>query len=96
MQLTLDIQTDASKLDEVFVPGQPPKRYDTWREWARWKRGLFTGRIGMKSFSLVYFLAALATCGLGTCACAVISRSVSDVVQTVLSRRSSRESTRSR
>ena len=65
MQLAFDIHADASKADGVYVPGQGPKRMDSWRSWSRWRRGLFGGRVWFKGINFVYFLAALATCGLG-------------------------------
>lgn len=41
------------------------RRYDTWHSPARWRRGLLSGRVWFKGVNLVYFLAALATSGLG-------------------------------
>lgn len=65
MQLSFDVQADASKQDGLYRPDTGPNRVDNWSEWSRWRRGLFTGRIAFKSVNLIYLLASLATCALG-------------------------------
>lgn len=65
MQLAFDIHADASKADGLYTPEGGVRRVDTWRESSRWRRGLFTGKVWFKGVNGVYFLAALATCGLG-------------------------------
>ena len=65
MQLTFDIHADASRMDDVHEPRRHVRRHDTWRSAARWRRGLLGGRVWFKAINLVYFLAAMATCGLG-------------------------------
>ena len=65
-------QLDATAQDEVYKPGSPPRRIDGWRDWSRWRRGLFgtqyTGRVKIQLFKWTNFvicIAALATAGLG-------------------------------
>lgn len=55
------------------------RRYDTWHSPARWRRGLLSGRVWFKGVNLVYFLAALATSGLGIYGSAL---SIQDTFQT--------------
>jgi hypothetical protein len=65
MQLSFDVQADASKQDGLYRPDSGPNRIDNWSQWSRWRRGLFTGRVAFKGVNLVYLLASLATCALG-------------------------------
>jgi len=52
-----DVITDAMAADAQYVPGQGARgRVDTWRQWSRWKRGLFGGRVYFKLFNLILFL----------------------------------------
>ncbi|KAF8325342.1 transmembrane amino acid transporter [Amanita rubescens] len=61
--------TDAAREDHPHVPGSGGKgRIDSWRDWSRWKRGLFGGpwyTTLFKTFNLVLGLAGLATACLG-------------------------------
>ncbi|KAF8635158.1 hypothetical protein AX15_000500 [Amanita polypyramis BW_CC] len=60
------IITDAMKEDEPYVPGAGARgRIDSWRDWSRWKRGLFSGQWYFKLFNLAVGLAGLATACLG-------------------------------
>ncbi|KAJ7023709.1 hypothetical protein C8F04DRAFT_1240041 [Mycena alexandri] len=67
--LGLDMQLDAMTEDEAFTtPGVTPKRIDTWRDLSRWKRGFFSGglkRVAFKTANLLFFIAGVATAGLG-------------------------------
>ena len=65
MQWLLDVRCDAADEDSPYVPGMAVQRKDTWASWARWRRGLFGGRVWMKAINMLIFLAGLATCGLG-------------------------------
>ncbi|EJU02788.1 hypothetical protein DACRYDRAFT_106844 [Dacryopinax primogenitus] len=60
-----DVIVDATKGDPTYVPGQPHKRSDTWRDISRWKRGLFTGRVWFKWMNFILALAGAATACLG-------------------------------
>ncbi|KAJ6591491.1 transmembrane amino acid transporter protein-domain-containing protein [Mycena vulgaris] len=40
-------------------------RIDSWNQWSRWKRGLFSGRWYFKLFNFLLFLASTAMAGLG-------------------------------
>jgi len=69
LMLGLDMQLDAMTEDEAFTtPGVTPKRIDTWRDLSRWKRGFFSGglkRVAFKAANLLFFIAGVATAGLG-------------------------------
>ncbi|KAI5474314.1 amino acid transporter [Pseudohyphozyma bogoriensis] len=69
LMLGLDIGIDAAAGDEEFTtPGVTPRRVDSWRQLSRWQRGIFGGgrkRTIIKFANLLYFLAALATAGMG-------------------------------
>lgn len=66
LRLAYDIITDAMVGDGPYTPGQGvANRVDTWKDWSRWKRGLFTGRVWYKAFNLIIGLAALAMACLG-------------------------------
>ncbi|ORX40321.1 transmembrane amino acid transporter protein-domain-containing protein [Kockovaella imperatae] len=68
MQFAFDVQADASKEDGVYSPVSGVQRYDSWWSASRWRRGLFGGgakRVAYKWFNAVFFIAALATSGLG-------------------------------
>ena len=68
MQLSFDVQADASHGDGIYDPVTGVNRADSWHSAARWKRGFFTGGIGRVLFkfsNLLMFFAALATSGLG-------------------------------
>jgi hypothetical protein len=61
-----DVITDAMAADAPYVPGQGTRgRVDTWRDWSRWRRGLFGGRWYFKLFNFVIFLGGLAMACLG-------------------------------
>jgi hypothetical protein len=61
-----EVIVDAMKGDGEHVIGAPPtNRIDTWRDWSRWKRGLFTGRWYLKWFNLILALASLSMACLG-------------------------------
>lgn len=66
-RLAYDILTDAMVADGPYVAGQGTMehRIDTWRDWSRWKRGLFGGRVWFKLFNLCVGLGAAATACLG-------------------------------
>lgn len=60
------VQVDAMKGDGQYVPGAgKANRADTWLQWSRWRRGLFTGAVYTKFFHLTLGLAALAMAFLG-------------------------------
>jgi hypothetical protein len=62
------VMSSAASLDPPYIPGQPYQRADSWREWARWKRGLFAGSRGavaFRWFNATLCLAALALGGIG-------------------------------
>ncbi|GAA5898422.1 uncharacterized protein JCM6883_001018 [Sporobolomyces salmoneus] len=67
--LGLLMKIDAMGLDEPFTtPGVAPRQHDTWRSLSRWRRGAFLGgskRVVLKSLLFLWFLASLATAGLG-------------------------------
>ncbi|KAF8313416.1 oligopeptide transporter protein [Clavulina sp. PMI_390] len=67
MRCAYDIMTDAMIADGPYVPGSfsTSHRIDSWRDWSRWKRGLFGGRWYYKVFNFVIFLACLAFACLG-------------------------------
>jgi len=61
-----DVITDAMAADAPYVPGQGARgRVDTWKQWSRWKRGLFSGRWYFKLFNLIFFLGSAALACLG-------------------------------
>ncbi|KAG6857369.1 hypothetical protein H0H87_004729 [Tephrocybe sp. NHM501043] len=61
-----DVITDAMVADEAYSPGKGAKgRIDNWRQWSRWKRGLFSGRWYFKLFNLLAGLGGLAMACLG-------------------------------
>ncbi|KAF8686131.1 hypothetical protein AX14_003942, partial [Amanita brunnescens Koide BX004] len=64
------IMTDAARQDHPHVPGTGTRgRIDSWRNWSRWKRGLFGGpwyRKLFKLFNLSFGLACLSAACLGT------------------------------
>jgi hypothetical protein len=50
-----DVITDAMAADAPYVPGQGARgRVDTWNQWSRWKRGLFSGRWYFKLSNLIH------------------------------------------
>jgi len=66
LRLGYDVITDAMAADAPYVPGQGARgRVDTWRQWSRWKRGLFGGRWYYKLFNLIFFLGSAALACLG-------------------------------
>jgi len=61
-----DVITDAMVADGQYVPGKGvAHRVDTWRQWSRWRRGLFGGRVWFKAFNFLVGMAALAMACLG-------------------------------
>ncbi|KAF7354431.1 Transmembrane amino acid transporter protein-domain-containing protein [Mycena venus] len=69
MMLGLDLQIDAALADEPFqTPGVAPRQIDSWRQLSRWKRGFLAGgrkRVYWKFVNVLFFLASLATAGMG-------------------------------
>ncbi|KAF8889927.1 transmembrane amino acid transporter protein-domain-containing protein [Infundibulicybe gibba] len=66
MRFGYDVITDAMAADEVYVPGKGiVNRIDTWGQWSRWRRGLFSGRFYFKLFNLGMSLGGLAMACLG-------------------------------
>ncbi|KIJ45773.1 hypothetical protein M422DRAFT_166077 [Sphaerobolus stellatus SS14] len=66
LRLGYDVITDAMAADKEYVPGQGASgRVDTWRNWSRWRRGLFGGRWYFKLFNLLIGLGGLAMACLG-------------------------------
>ncbi|KAF9554688.1 hypothetical protein CPC08DRAFT_712698 [Agrocybe pediades] len=66
LRLGYDVITDAMAADKPYTPGNGAAgRIDTWRDWSRWKRGLFGGRVLFKLFNLIIFLGGLAMACLG-------------------------------
>ena len=67
LKFTFDVQVDAMKGDRPYVPGTlgNNNRVDSWLQWSRWKRGLFTGNIFSKALFLIFGLASLSMAGLG-------------------------------
>ncbi|GAA5912023.1 hypothetical protein JCM8208_006461 [Rhodotorula glutinis] len=67
--LGLYMHIDAATADEEFsTPGVAPRRRDTWKSFSRWHRALTYGgwkRTAIKLVLFLFFLAALATQGLG-------------------------------
>ncbi|GAA5856718.1 hypothetical protein JCM5353_003812 [Sporobolomyces roseus] len=63
------MRIDAMSLDEPFAtPGVKPRQHDSWKSFSRWRRGAFDGgskRVIYKSLLFLWFIAALATAGLG-------------------------------
>jgi len=67
------VRADAMIEDRAYSPGDGSKgRIDTWREWSRWKRGLFSERWHFKMFNLTLGLASFATACLGMWAAAKV------------------------
>nr|GAT43606.1 predicted protein [Mycena chlorophos] len=61
-----DVITDAMAGDGTYDPlTNQPYRVDTWRDWSRWKRGLFSGRWYFKLLNFGMTLAAIAMAALG-------------------------------
>ncbi|KAF8638119.1 hypothetical protein AX17_002439 [Amanita inopinata Kibby_2008] len=57
---------DAMANDAAYYPGRGTSgRVDTWKNWSRWKRGLFGGQWYFKWFNLTIALGGLATACLG-------------------------------
>lgn len=68
LKFTFDVQVDAMKGDRPYVPGtfgRKDGRIDTWSQWSRWRRGLFTGNVISKAIFLILGLASLSMAGLG-------------------------------
>jgi len=66
LRLGYDVITDAMAADAPYVPGQGTRgRVDTWKQWSRWKRGLFGGRWYFKLFNLIVFLGSAVLACLG-------------------------------
>jgi len=66
LRLGYDVITDAMAADKEYVPGAGANcRVDTWRDWSRWKRGLFGGRVFFKLFNFIIFLGGMAMACLG-------------------------------
>ncbi|KAG6900814.1 hypothetical protein C0993_000133 [Termitomyces sp. T159_Od127] len=66
LRVAYDVATDAMVADKAYVPGQGTSgRIDTWRQWSRWRRGIFSGRWYFKLFNFGAGLACLAMACLG-------------------------------
>ncbi|KAF8803159.1 amino acid transporter-like protein [Phlegmacium glaucopus] len=66
MRFGYDVITDAMAADQPYVVGGGSQcRVDTWRQWSRWKRGLFGGRWYFKLFNVILFLGGLVTACMG-------------------------------
>ncbi|CAK5283068.1 unnamed protein product [Mycena citricolor] len=67
LRLGYDVLSDAMAGDKPYDPdsGTGYHRVDTWRQWSRWRRGLFSGHWYFKLFNFVLFLASLSMAGLG-------------------------------
>ncbi|KAJ7155372.1 transmembrane amino acid transporter protein-domain-containing protein [Mycena crocata] len=66
LRLGYDVISDAMIADNPYdaVLGRY-QRIDSWKQWSRWKRGLFSGRWYFKLFNFLLFLASMAMAGLG-------------------------------
>jgi hypothetical protein len=64
LKFSFDMKLDASRSDGSFVPGRA-QRLDTWWNWSRWRRGLFTGNVLSKLIHFTLGLACLAMACLG-------------------------------
>ncbi|KAH7098985.1 transmembrane amino acid transporter protein-domain-containing protein [Auriculariales sp. MPI-PUGE-AT-0066] len=58
-----EVMADARQ-GETYTPGVDT-RVDTWMQWSRWRRGIFSGRWHLKLLHLLAALAAFAMAGLG-------------------------------
>ncbi|KAF7309787.1 Aa-trans domain-containing protein [Mycena indigotica] len=77
LRLGYDVISDAMAADYPFNPATGmPNRVDTWQDWSRWKRGLFSGRWYFKLFNFLLMLAALAMAGLGLWAAGETAKTV--------------------
>ncbi|KAJ7091392.1 transmembrane amino acid transporter protein-domain-containing protein [Mycena belliarum] len=67
LRLGYDVISDAMIADKPYDPtlGDDHCRIDSWNQWSRWQRGLFSGRWYFKLFNLILFLASTAMAGLG-------------------------------
>ncbi|KAF7308777.1 Aa-trans domain-containing protein [Mycena kentingensis (nom. inval.)] len=71
MRFGYDVITDAMSADGPYDPATGrTQRVDTWRDWSRWRRGLFSGRVYYKLFNLLMTLGGLAMSGIGLWAAA--------------------------
>ena len=66
------VKLDATAEDAIYEPSKGAVRKDSWRDWSRWRRGLFgsgkPGKVWIQVFKWVNFwlaIAAFATAGLG-------------------------------
>ncbi|KAJ7890531.1 transmembrane amino acid transporter [Mycena olivaceomarginata] len=66
LRLGYDVISDAMVADEPYDPHLGRyQRIDSWNQWSRWKRGLFSGRWYFKLFNFLLFLASMSMAGLG-------------------------------
>ncbi|TFK61152.1 hypothetical protein BDN72DRAFT_778575 [Pluteus cervinus] len=66
LRLGYDVLTDAMAEDEKYIPGMGTRvRKDTWNDWSRWKRGLFSGRWYFKLLNFIIGFGGLAMACLG-------------------------------
>lgn len=68
LKFSFDVQVDAMRGDRPYSPGDfgsTDHRIDTWRQWSRWQRGLFTGNVLNKAIYMTLGLAAVSMAGLG-------------------------------
>jgi hypothetical protein len=67
LYMGIKIQEDAVLPEEEYDPVTMTcgPRVDTWRDWSRWKRGLFKKHFYIKAFNLIFFLCSLCTAALG-------------------------------
>lgn len=62
----IKVQEDAMLPEEVFDPATGTvNRVDSWRQWSRWRRGVFSKQWYFKIFNFLFFLMSLTTAGLG-------------------------------
>lgn len=66
LYIGIKVQEDAMLPEETFDPATGAvHRVDTWRQFSRWKRGIFSKQWYLKIFNFIFFLASLATAALG-------------------------------
>lgn len=66
LRVGYDVITDAMAEDTIYTPGQGASgRIDTWSQWSRWRRGLFSGRWYFKMFNFCLGLGGLVMACLG-------------------------------
>jgi hypothetical protein len=62
----IKVQEDAMLPEETFDPATGAVyRVDSWKQWSRWQRGIFSKQWYLKTFNFLFFLMSLTTAGLG-------------------------------